>query len=164
MSKKDKATGQEEPQAPGGGKKKGRKSRRGSGEAPGGELAIRVGAHPRARRSVRRVRAQAGIAGFAVTLLLAHQAGVPAFEALVRALAGGVLLHFVAWAFAITLWRRLIVAELEAAGEEVMRRREAAGSPDAGSAGVGAPAAAASRLAGGAAAAPTTAMPVLPGA
>jgi hypothetical protein len=48
---------------------------------------------------------------------------VPAFETLLRALAGGVVAHFVTWAFAIALWRRLIVVELEAARAEIVRRR-----------------------------------------
>lgn len=119
MSKKDKAAAASDDQ-PG----KGKKGRKGKGEAAAGdELAIRVGAHPRARRSIRRARAQAGIAGFVVTLLLAHEAGVPASETLLRALGGGMVAHFLTWAFAIALWRRLIVVELETAREEVVRRR-----------------------------------------
>ena len=117
MSKKDKGG---EAGAPDDEAKRGK----GNGaEAPADELAIRVGAHPRARRSIRRVRAQAGIAGFLVTLLLAHQAGVPPFETLLRALAGGMVAHLATWAFGIALWRRLIVAELEAAREQLLARR-----------------------------------------
>jgi hypothetical protein len=109
---------------PSGAAGKKRKGGKGKGEAEAvDELAIRVGAHPRARRSIRRIRAQAGIAGFALTLVLAHQAGVPAFETLLRALAGGMVAHFVTWAFAIALWRRLIVVELEAARERILEQR-----------------------------------------
>lgn len=137
MSKKDQAA------AGTNGRGRGRKAK--GGEAARGELAIRVGAHPRARRSIRRVRAQAGIAGFAVTLLLAHQAGVPAFEALLRALAGGMVAHFVTWAFAIALWRRLIVVELEVARARLVERHaqaEVAATARSGSAvGAGLPAA-----------------------
>ena len=123
MSKKARSDAAAGAEAPGGEKMKG-KGKKGKGAAESGdELAIRVGAHPRARRSIRRVRAQAGMAGFVVTLLLAHQADVPAFETLFRALAGGMVAHFVTWAFAIALWRRLIVVELEAARERVMERR-----------------------------------------
>ena len=141
MSKKESGEAAAEPS---GGKAKKRKGKKGQGEAEaGGELAIRVGAHPRARRSIRRVRAQAGIAGFVVTLLLAHQAGVPPFETLLRALAGGLVAHFATWAFAIALWRRLIVVELEAAREDVLRRRaerDAAAAAGAVPAAGGAPA------------------------
>ena len=108
--------------------RKGRKS----GEAAGDELAIRVGAHPRARRSIRRARALAGMAGFVIVLLLALNAGVPAFEALLRALAGGLVLHFGTWACAIALWRRLIVVELEAARASYLERTAAAAVPATG--------------------------------
>ena len=134
MSKKGKADGAK---AADGKAKKG-KGRKAEGAAePVSDLAIRVGAHPRARWSIRRVRAQAGIAGFVVTLLLAHQAGVPAFETLMRALAGGMVAHFATWAFAIALWRRLIVAELEAAREDLLARRAQAEADAAAGAAAG---------------------------
>lgn len=95
---------------------KAEKGRKGRAEVVvGDDGAIRIGAHPRARRSVRRARAWAGMGGFALVLLLAMRAGVPLFEAMARALAVGIVLHLATWAFAITLWRRLIIAELEAA-------------------------------------------------
>ena len=100
----------------------GRKRKRRDDDAADSPLVIRIGAHPRARRSIRRVRAQAGIAGFVLTLLLAHQAGVPALETLLRALAGGIVAHVVTWAFAVSLWRRLIVVELEEAHRDLLRR------------------------------------------
>ncbi len=121
MSKKRKAADSGAPSGGGKPSKKGKKSGKGGEEAVDG-LAIRVGAHPRARRSIRRARAYAGMAGFAIVLLLALNAGVPAFEALLRALGGGIVLHFGAWAFAITLWRRLIVVELEAARTRFLER------------------------------------------
>lgn len=107
---------------------KAKKGKAEKGAAPVDDGAIRIGAHPRARRSVRRARAWAGMGGFALVLLLAMRAGVPPFEAVLRALAGGVVLHFMAWGFAIVLWRRLMVAELEAAH---VRLREATASSTA---------------------------------
>jgi hypothetical protein len=107
--------------------KKAKKGSKGGAAAAVDDGGIRIGAHPRARRSVRKARAWAGMVGFAAVLLLAMHAGVPAFEAVLRALAGGIVLHFAAWAFAITLWRRLIVAELEIARERL--RGEAAAPP-----------------------------------
>lgn len=106
---------------------KGKKGKKGA-EPAGDELAIRVGAHPRARRSIRRARAYAGMGGFAIVLLLALRAGVPGLEALLRALAGGVALHFGAWACAIALWRRLIVVELEAARARYLGRSAPVGA------------------------------------
>lgn len=129
MSKKVPAVESLDPPASGGKKsKKGRKSQSGAGPE-GGDLAIRVGAHPRARRSICRARAYAGMVAFALVLLLALRAGVPAFEALLRALAGGLVLHFTTWAFAITLWRRLIVVELEHAHAQMLERASAGPSP-----------------------------------
>jgi hypothetical protein len=81
-------------------------------------LKVRVSAHPRAQASIRRARGMAGIAGFLIVGLLALQAGLPTFDVLLRALAGGIAAHFIAWVAALALWRRLIVAELE-----VHRRR-----------------------------------------
>lgn len=105
------------------GERRQRRGARGKGDASASDpLAIRVRAHPRARLSIRRVRAQAGIAAFAITLLLAHRAGVPALEALLRALAGGMLLHLVAWAVGIALWKRLILVELETAHRQYRER------------------------------------------
>ena len=102
---------------------KGKKGKKGKDREAEGEPAdegvVRVGAHPRARRSVRRTRAGAGMGGFAMVWLLAVLAGVPQFEAILRALAAGIVLHFVAWAFAIALWRRLLVAEIEATHERI---------------------------------------------
>jgi hypothetical protein len=105
------------------------KAGKGGDDAAGDARTIRIAAHPRARRSVRRARAWAGMGGFALVLLLAVRAGVPAFDATLRALAGGLVLHFIAWGFAIALWRRLMVIELEVAQK---RMRGEAAPPPAG--------------------------------
>ena len=86
--------------------------------------AITIGAHPRATRSVRRARAFGGLLGFVVTLFLAHQAGVPAWDGVLRALAAGVALHLVAWALAVTVWRQLMLAEMRAAHDRRLARAE----------------------------------------
>lgn len=84
-----------------------------------GDGGIRISGHPVARRSIRRIRAWAGMGALVVVLLLAHRAGVPPLEAGLRALVAGVVTHFAAWAFAIALWRRLVLAELEAVRERM---------------------------------------------
>ncbi len=76
-------------------------------------IEVRVSDHPRARAAIRRARGWAGIAGFAVVLLVSLRAGVPGFDALLRALAGGMIAHVMAWVCALALWRRLVIAELE---------------------------------------------------
>jgi hypothetical protein len=79
-------------------------------EPPSG---IRVSAHPRAQRSIRRTRGWAGLIGFALVLMASLQAGVPDFESGVRALLGGIAFQLLAWAASVALWRRMIIAELE---------------------------------------------------
>jgi hypothetical protein len=74
---------------------------------------ITIGAHPRARRSVRRARSLGGLIGFAVTLVLSLEAGVPAWDATARALLFGIVIHLAAWRVAVAVWHQLMLAELE---------------------------------------------------
>ncbi len=97
----------------------------GATAAGAGPPQIRVSAHPRARAAIRRTRGWAGIAGFFLVLLLSLRAGVPGFDATLRALLGGLAAHFGAWICAVALWRRLVIAELE------LERRRRFGEPDA---------------------------------
>ncbi len=112
MSKKDKGDkGDAKPK-----KQKGKKGK-GKGEADGDAstgAVMSVSAHPIASYQVRRIRGWAGMIGFLAVLVLSIQAGVPHFEAGLRALGGGILIHLGAWAFAVMIWKRLVVAELEA--------------------------------------------------
>lgn len=105
--------------------KKGKKGKKGKG-AEDGEATpssgISVGAHPTARYQVRRIRGWAGIVGFLVVLWLSHHAGVPSFDAVLRALAGGIVVHIGAWACAVAVWKRLVLAELEAAHDAMNAR------------------------------------------
>lgn len=77
--------------------------------------------HPRARRSIRRVRAWAALAGFALAALAAEAAGFGTFDVGVRALAGGIAGGLVGWALAVIVWRQLALAEIRA---ELARRAE----------------------------------------
>jgi hypothetical protein len=81
---------------------------------------IRLTEHPRARASIRRIKGGAGLAAFLLVLLLSLRAGLLPADAAARALLGGLVAYFAAWAIAVTVWRQLVLAELEAARE---RRR-----------------------------------------
>ena len=73
---------------------------------------VRVASHPRASASIRRLRGRAGLGAFVVCLLLSLRAGVPAFDAVGRGLAAGIVAQFVVWFAGLVVWRHLIVAEL----------------------------------------------------
>jgi len=73
-----------------------------------------VAAHPRAGAQVARAKAWGGLGGFLLVGLLSHRAGVPAADALLRALAGGIVAYLATWACAVAVWRHLVLAELRA--------------------------------------------------
>lgn len=73
-----------------------------------------VANHPRAGAHVARAKAWGGLGGFLLVALLSLRAGVPTPDALLRAIAGGVVAYLAAWACAIVVWRHLVVAELRA--------------------------------------------------
>jgi hypothetical protein len=101
------------------------KKKKAAAEAPGDSVS--VVAHPRARRSIRRLRARAGLLALVAVTYLSLRAGVPPFDAVLRGLAGGVVAHFVAWAAGIVAWRHLVMAELAAHRDaQEARLREAA--------------------------------------
>jgi hypothetical protein len=95
-----------------------------------GEPVVSVVAHPRARASIRRWRGRAGLLGLVLVTFLSMRAGVPAFDSVLRGLAGGVVAHFVAWIVAIVAWRQLVLGELiahrEAQEAKLRERHEAA--------------------------------------
>ena len=108
-------------------KKKDKK--KGEDEAAAPEAAakvVSVSAHPRARASIGRTRARTGLIAFALVLFLCLDAGVPAQEAALRALAAGVVGNLLAWACALAVWRALVVAELKAATDAYNQRVRAA--------------------------------------
>lgn len=101
---------------------KGKRAKKGKGPEVPEWPVISVSAHPRASQAIRRMKAWAGLGSFLLVGLLSHQAGVEPFEALLRALAAGVVFYVVAWIAGVTLWRSLVVEEARQEGE---RRREA---------------------------------------
>ena len=91
------------------------------------EHPVRLADHPRAVRQIESFRGGAAIAAFFLTALLSHRAGLPVFDAGVRALGAGLATFVVAWALAVQVWRHLAVAELNAARRAALARRQAAG-------------------------------------
>jgi hypothetical protein len=99
----------------------------GEAEAPeAGRPVVSVGAHPRARTSIRRTRARSALIVFALVLFLCLNAGVPGQEAVLRALVAGLVANLVAWGCALAVWRSLVVAELKVATDAYNERVRAA--------------------------------------
>ena len=91
-----------------------------------GPQTVRLAAHPRAARHIAAAKGWGGTLGFIVVGVLSLQAGSAPFDAGLRALAGGLGLYLLAWFGAVTIWREIAVAEVEAA-----RRRLAAQAEEA---------------------------------
>lgn len=92
-------------------------------KARGGSYAS-IATHPRARASVRRVKAWVGLAGFIIAAVLSLRASVPVVEVGVRALIAGFAGYLLAWWIGMLVWRQLMLAEQRAAAEEISRRRD----------------------------------------
>jgi hypothetical protein len=97
-----------------------------AGAAAGAATVISVGAHPRARASIRRTRAWTALAAFGIVLFLCLNAGVPGQEAALRALVAGLVGNLVGWACALAVWRSLVMAELKVATDAYHERVHAA--------------------------------------
>ena len=98
--------------------------------------AMSVANHPRAGAQIARAKAWGGLAGFLLVAVLSLRAGAPAPDALLRALAAGVLAYVATWGCAVVVWRHLVVAELRAvrrhrAAQAASRRAAAAQRADA---------------------------------
>jgi hypothetical protein len=101
--------------------KKGAKSAAGG---TGDDALPSVANHPRAGAQVARMKAWGGLGGFALVALLSWRAGVPTPDALLRAIAGGVVAYLAAWACAIVVWRHLVIAELRAVRARAAKRAQ----------------------------------------
>ncbi|HEX4521720.1 MAG TPA: hypothetical protein VH063_19250 [Gaiellaceae bacterium] len=80
----------------------------------------------RAMAGIKRAKGFGGLAGFGLTALASYMHGELMASVLVRALAGGVIGYLVAWLAAVTIWRRIIRAELHHNYELMTRSRQAA--------------------------------------
>jgi hypothetical protein len=90
-------------------------------KGPPEEALPSIASHPRAARAVVRLKAWAGLLGFALVGLLSLRAGADPFEAGLRALVSGIGLYLAAWAAGIALWRQIVIVEIKT---EARRRRE----------------------------------------
>jgi hypothetical protein len=82
--------------------------------------------HPRAAPAIRRAKARGGLLGFALTALVGLSHGAPLEATLGRALVGGILANLIVWGVAVTVYKRVLVAEATAAAAAARRRAAAA--------------------------------------
>ncbi|HEY4348139.1 MAG TPA: hypothetical protein VGM80_11165 [Gaiellaceae bacterium] len=87
---------------------------------------ISAGADARAAAAIRRAKGFGGLAGFAIAALAAHMHGEVLSSVLLRGLIGGIAGNRVAWLAAVTIWRRIIRAELHHGYETMLSRARAA--------------------------------------
>jgi hypothetical protein len=92
-------------------------------EAPPIPAGVSIANHPRARTWIRRSRARVALATSGLVLLVALNAGVPAADAVLRALAAGLAGFLCTWAIGLALWKQIVMAELRTAYERRERRR-----------------------------------------
>jgi hypothetical protein len=85
----------------------------------------------RAMASIRRAKGFGGLAGFGLAALAADMHGELMVSVLLRALGGGLVGYMVAWLAAVTVWRRIIRAELARTREQALAARAAVRQADA---------------------------------
>ncbi len=84
-----------------------------------GASSISLAAHPRATHTVARAKAVGGLVGFALGGYLSLPTHtVPATA--VRALLAGMFCYVAVWGAAVFLWRRIVVAELRQAEQQLL--------------------------------------------
>jgi hypothetical protein len=111
------------------------KKKKDAAKPEGAVQAISVAAHPRAKASIRRIRAWTALAAFGIVLFLSLNAGVTGQEAAVRAVLAGLVGNLAGGFCALAVWRQLVVAELRvvenARRERARARTEAAAAAKA---------------------------------
>lgn len=85
-----------------------------------------VAAHPRAARSVARVKGWGGLAGFFIAGYMSLPTDTLA-EAALRALVAGSACYVAAWAGAVFVWRRLVVLEIKSREQQLLVEAQASG-------------------------------------
>ena len=103
---------------------------KGKGKGKGGKSGASLASHPKAKAQIRAAKGWGGLGAFVITAYLSYQAEVPFDQIGLRAIAAGIAGYMVAWAFAVTFWRYLLLAELERspnAAQPRARARSASG-------------------------------------
>ena len=99
-------------------------------DAPADPNTPRLSAHPKARRQIRAAKAWSGLTVFLLVQVLAVRAGLPVFDAGLRALTAGVAAYVAAWLIAVVVWRQLALAEVVAFNRRLAASTGASADPE----------------------------------
>lgn len=92
------------------------------GDARPGRPVLTLAEHPRAQRSIARVKAMAGIAGLVLGVVLSLRANVPLADAFGRGILLGTVAMVLGWMGAVVVWKQLAAAEIELAKRRLLER------------------------------------------
>ena len=93
---------------------------------PAGSEDIRVSAHPRAQRQIRRWKGMGGLAGFGLMAWLSWRSGTDFVHLGLRALLGGMVAYVAVWAASVYIWRQIAIAEVRHQAQVLAERKFAA--------------------------------------
>jgi hypothetical protein len=99
--------------------------------APAPTDVLRLAGHPRAQRNIRRARGWAGLGAFALVAAMSLRTGSPLPDAASRGLVAGVVAYVAVWGASVSVWRHLLLAEVEAAHRRILQRAEKAAAEPA---------------------------------
>src|SRR5687768_6797306 len=95
---------------------------------------VSLAQNPQAQRSIAKAKAGTGLAVFAAVAYFSYAAGVEPFETGLRALLFGMAGYLTGWAFAIALWKRLLIHQakmsVERRRDELLRQLKLANGED----------------------------------
>ncbi len=117
------------------GKSKGKDAGKKGKKGKKGESALVT--HPRAALQIRKAKGWGGLSGFLLVFVLSLQAGAPVFDAMWRAILGGIVGLLVGWTVAVVAWRHFTSAEQRMAHKAALaaaeaRQAQAGGQAEAG--------------------------------
>ncbi|MBJ7472422.1 MAG: hypothetical protein JHD16_14035 [Solirubrobacteraceae bacterium] len=105
-----------------------KKSKDAEGEADDapadGHIPVRLADHPRASRSIPRIRAWGAVIGFGVAAYFGDKAGLPFVDLVLRSILIGFATGLAVWAGAQAVWKQIVFAEIAVARKEAAEKQK----------------------------------------
>ncbi len=92
--------------------------------ADDGHIPVRLADHPRASKSIPRIRAWGAVVGFAVAAYFGDKAGLPFVDLVIRSILIGMATSLVVWAGAQAVWKQIVFAEIASARKEAAEKQK----------------------------------------